>query len=62
MRFKKSVFDWCVENKRFDILDRWDYNANYINPSDISFYSKDYFYLKCLQQILLNNQNLVLNC
>ena len=47
MGFKKSVFDWCVENNRFDILDRLDYDTNDINPSDISIYSKEYFYLKC---------------
>ena len=47
MKFKKSVSDWCVENNRFDILGRWDYDMNITNPSDISIYSKDYFYLKC---------------
>ena len=41
MKFKKSVSDWCVENNRFDILDRWDYDMNITNPSDISIYSKD---------------------
>ena len=47
MGFKKSVFDWCIENNRLDILDRWDYDMNEINPSEISVYSKNYFYLKC---------------
>jgi hypothetical protein len=47
MSFQKSVFDWCIENNRSDILDRWDYQLNNINPSDISIYSKDYFYLQC---------------
>ena len=47
MKFSKSFYNWCVENSRTDILDRWDYDLNTINPSDVSVYSKVYFYLKC---------------
>lgn len=47
MGFKQSVYDWCIENNRIDILDRWDYELNIANPRDISIYSKEYFYLKC---------------
>ena len=29
---KKSFYDWCVENNREDILDRWDYELNDCSP------------------------------
>jgi hypothetical protein len=47
MSCKTSVFDWCVINDRLDILDRWDYSMNDVDPCNISVYSKEYFYLKC---------------
>lgn len=47
MRFRKSVYDWCVEHNRSDILSRWDYDMNSMDPHDISIHSKDNFYLKC---------------
>jgi hypothetical protein len=47
MWFKKSVYNWCVENNRVDILNRWDYDMNVVDPHDVSVHSKDYFYLKC---------------
>ena len=47
MGFKQSVYNWCVENNRLDILNRWDYNLNTVDPNNISIYSKEYFYLKC---------------
>lgn len=47
MGFKQSVYDWCIENNRWDILNRWDYDVNAIDPHNVSIYAKDYFYLKC---------------
>lgn len=47
MKIKQSVYDWCIKNNRFDVLDRWDYDLNIIDPHNISVYAKDYFYLKC---------------
>lgn len=43
----KSLYDWCIINKRNDILDLWDYNRNDISPKDISFSSTKDFYFKC---------------
>lgn len=48
---KYSVYDWCIKYNRNDILDRWDYDLNSINPSDVSIYSKDFFYLKCPENL-----------
>lgn len=47
MEFKQSVYNWCIENNRIDVLNRWDYELNTIDPQNISIYSKEYFYLKC---------------
>lgn len=53
---KKSFHDWCIENNRKDILDRWDYKLNAIDPHEISIYSKEYFYLKCQSGIHKSSQ------
>ena len=29
---KKSFYDWCIENNRQDVLDRWDYELNDCSP------------------------------
>ena len=31
-----SFYDWCIENHRQDVLDRWDYELNNCSPKDIS--------------------------
>ena len=28
----KSFYDWCIENNRQDVLDRWDYELNDCSP------------------------------
>ena len=48
---KKSFYDWCIENNRVDLLDRWDYNVNNVdgdkfvtialnNSNEIVYYRK----------------------
>nr|DAF00134.1 MAG TPA: endonuclease [Caudoviricetes sp.] len=46
---KMSLYDWCVQNDRIDILDKWDYGRNQdIDIHDISCGSKSiYVYIKC---------------
>lgn len=54
----KSFAQWCIENNRQDILDRWDYelnvnkNGNTIKPIEISYGSEGIngkgYWLKCL--------------
>lgn len=29
---KQSFYDWCMENNRKDLLDRWDYDLNKKSP------------------------------
>jgi len=43
----KSFHQWCVDNNRQDILDRWDYVLNDCDPNDVSYASHKKFYFKC---------------
>ena len=45
--FNYSFKQWCIDNNRQDILDRWDYDINDCNPEDISFKSNNKYYFKC---------------
>ena len=44
---KKSFYDWCIENSRQDLLDRWDYELNKKSPVHVGFTSIEYWYFKC---------------
>lgn len=43
----KSFYDWCIENNRQDVLDRWDYELNDCSPKDISYKSNKMRWFKC---------------
>lgn len=47
----KSLYNWCIENNRNDILNLWDYSKNNITPHDISFSSSKDYYFKCSKGI-----------
>ena len=51
----KSFEQWCIENNRQDVLDRWDYELNNLKPSEVSFGSggknKKGYYFKCPQNL-----------
>ena len=47
----QSLYDWCIENNRNDILELWDYDKNNITPKDISFSSSKDYYFKCSKGI-----------
>lgn len=42
-----SFEQWCTENNRQDVLDRWDYDLNKDNPNEVSFKSNKKYYFKC---------------
>ena len=42
-----SLYDWCIENNKQDILDRWDYKLNDCSPKNIIYNSKQKRWLKC---------------
>ena len=43
----KSFEQWCIENNRQDILDRWDYELNDCKPNEISYSNAKKYYFKC---------------
>jgi len=47
----KSFKQWCIENGRLDILDRWDYELNKYKPEEICYSSRKKFYFKCPRDI-----------
>ena len=49
----KSFEQWCIENNRQDILDRWDYKLNDCSPSEVNYCSNNCYWFKCL----LNNKH-----
>ena len=44
----KSFYNWCIENGRQDLLDRWDYELNDCSPKDIGYKSGKKYWFKCL--------------
>jgi len=47
LRNGKSFYQWCIENNRQDILDRWDYKLNKYKPNEIGYGSNKKIYFKC---------------
>lgn len=43
----KSFKQWCINNNRQDILDRWDYKLNDCKPEDITYGDNKNYYFKC---------------
>lgn len=33
----KSFKDWCIENKKENFLELWDYDKNNITPNEVSY-------------------------
>jgi len=44
---KQSFYDWCIENNRKDLLNRWDYELNRCSPKNIGIGNRNSFYFKC---------------
>lgn len=51
IKTRKTFYDWCIENDRQDILDRWDYELNDLNPTEITYATKNKIYFKCPRDI-----------
>lgn len=48
----KSFEQWCIENNRQDVLDRWDYELNDKKPSEICYgVNRVKFWFKCPKRI-----------
>jgi len=50
----KSLEEWCIENDRKDILDRWDYEKNKTTPKDITYKTSKKHWFKCPRGIHLS--------
>ena len=44
---RQSFYEWCIENNRKDLLDRWNYELNNASPSDIAHSSMNKYYFNC---------------
>lgn len=44
---KLSFYDWCINNNRQDLLNRWDYKLNKCDPKDVSSGSGKSMYFLC---------------
>ena len=44
---KYSFEEWCKDNKRTDLLDRWDYDKTGFGPNEITYASGKPVYFKC---------------
>ena len=42
-----SFGQWCLNNNRHDLLDRWDYELNKCSPNEVSYASNKKYYFKC---------------
>jgi len=42
-----SFKQWCIENNRQDVLDRWDYELNNISSSEITYATHKSYFFKC---------------
>ena len=43
----ETFYDWCIENNRQDLLDRWDCSLNKCSPKDITFKNNTKRWFKC---------------
>ena len=44
----KSFETWCIDNNRQDVLDRWDYELNYLKPYDVPSKSSKKYWLNVI--------------
>jgi hypothetical protein len=57
----KSFEQWCLENNRQDILERWDYELNKVKPNDISYKNGKRHYFKCPRELHNSELKLISN-
>ena len=43
----KTFYDWCIENDRQDLLDRFDVEINKCTAKDVSCKANKKYYFKC---------------
>jgi very-short-patch-repair endonuclease len=43
----QSFYDWCIENDRLDILNRWDSELNKCSPNEVTPHGDSKYWFKC---------------
>jgi hypothetical protein len=56
-----SFEQWCIENSKHDILDRWDYELNDCKPSDITYGTTKKYWFRCPKGIHESELKLINN-
>ena len=51
LQHTKSIEEWCIENDRQDVLNRWDYELNNCKPSEICYSTYKKYWFKCDKHI-----------
>ena len=51
LKSSKSFKEWCIENDKQDVLNRWDYELNNCLPSEISYGTHKKYWFKCDKHI-----------
>jgi len=47
----KSFEQWCEENNKQEVLNRWDFELNNCNPSEVLYSTHEKYYFKCPDKI-----------
>jgi len=64
----KNFYDWCIENNRYDLIERWD---NKCSPKEVGFTSSKVFAFKCPKNLhkselhkisYITHDNILLKC
>lgn len=50
-KFTKSFYQWCIDNKREDLLNSWDYDLNKCTPKDVPCGSHKKYFFKCERRL-----------
>jgi len=53
----KSFEQWCIDNNRIDVLDRWDYELNKYKPNEVNCWTNKKYYFKCPRKIHKSEYN-----
>lgn len=47
IKTSKTFYQWCIDNNKKELLDRWDYDLNNYDPREISYCSSIPIWFKC---------------
>lgn len=59
--FSEDFEEWCINNKRTDLLSLWDYELNKKTPKEISAKTRKKYYFKCARGIHSSKETIILS-